>query len=229
MAEQIQRPMRSWLFIPAIRPEWFSSAIASGTDVIIIDMEYSVASVDKVMARSNAVSLIFSHYPRTLPIALRINALDTPEGIDDLCTLFDFGVFPDFLILPKTESADHIKILDRLLTAIGVETSLIAVIESLQGLNMVETITKASPRLRGLMSSTVARTTRDFMCLSSHRMISACTASGITAIHTPYFDIHDIDGLEAETCKAITDGFTAKAAIHPAQISIINTLFNIVA
>lgn len=232
MSDYQKHPMRSWLFTPATRPERFAHAAASGVDIAIIDLEDSVSPADKVAARHTAVTFIKSHRPAELPLALRINGLDTPAGIEDLCALFDQGAQPDYLILPKTESASHLQILDRLLTSTGSQALLIGLIESLRGLSAVETIATATTRLTGLMFGAAdmaadigAVTTWEALAHARSRIINACSASGIVAIDAPFFDIHDQEGLEAEVLKATVFGFTAKAAIHPAQIDVINTLF----
>src|SRR4029077_1843584 len=83
--------------------------------------------------------------------ALRINGLDTRAGISDLDALLGSRAAPDFLVLPKTETAGHLQILDRLLIAAGKDTRLIGLIESARGLAAVEAIAAATPRLFGLM------------------------------------------------------------------------------
>lgn len=232
MSNYQKHRMRSWLFTPATRPERIAHAAATGVDIAIIDLEDSVSPADKVEARKNAMTFIKSRCAEELPVALRINGLDTTAGIEDLCALFDHGARPDYLILPKTESASHLQILDRLLTSVGAHTSLIGLIESLRGLNAVETIATATSRLSALMFG-AADMAADIgsaaiwepLTHARSRIINACSASGLVAIDAPFFDIHDQEGLEAEVHKAIMFGFTAKAAIHPSQISAINTLF----
>lgn len=232
MSDNVKHLMRSWLFTPATRPERFPHAAASGADIAILDLEDSVSPADKVAARNTAMTFIKSRSPDELPLALRINGLDTPAGIEDLCALLNSGALPDYLILPKTESASHMQILDRLLTSVGSQTSLIGLIESLRGLNAVETIATATARLTGLMFGAAdmaadigSATTWEPLAIARSRIVNACSTSGIVAIDAPFFDIHDQVGLEAEVIKATEFGFTAKAAIHPAQINAINTLF----
>ena len=69
--------------------------------------------------------------------ALRINGLDTPAGIADLDALFGSKAAPDFVVLPKTECAGHLLILDRLLAASGKAARLVGLIESARGLAKV--------------------------------------------------------------------------------------------
>jgi len=55
--------------------------------------------------------------------------------------------------------------------------------------------------------------------------VHACALNGITPIDSPFFDVHDADGLKNETKDAAAFGFPAKAAIHPNQIKPINDVF----
>ena len=45
------------------------------------------------------------------------------------------------------------------------------------------------------------------------------------AIDTVFVDFRDLDGLRADCLEAERDGFTAKLAIHPAQVPVINEVF----
>src|SRR5271169_6136139 len=142
---------RSWLFTPATRPERFAKASAAGADVAILDLEDAVAPADKTQARAIALNYLADDPAEGALHALRINGLDTPAGISDLDALLGSGAAPDYLVLPKTETAGHLRILDRLLTASGKATRLIGLIESARGLAAVEAIATATPRLAGLM------------------------------------------------------------------------------
>jgi (S)-citramalyl-CoA lyase len=142
---------RSWLFTPATRPERFVKASQVGADVAILDLEDAVAPGDKVRARNTALDYLAGNPSDGTLHALRINGLDTRTGISDLDALLGSQAAPDFLVLPKTETAGHLEILDRLLTAAGKATRLIGLIESARGLAAVEAIATATPRLAGLM------------------------------------------------------------------------------
>jgi citrate lyase subunit beta/citryl-CoA lyase len=50
-------------------------------------------------------------------------------------------------------------------------------------------------------------------------------AAGVSAIDAAFANFHDAEGIGAEARAARRDGFTAKMAIHPAQVPIINELF----
>src|ERR1700685_1522462 len=140
---------RSWLFTPATHPERFAKASQAGADVAILDLEDAVTPGDKARARTTALDYLTKNPSDGALHALRINGLDTRAGISYLDALLGSTAAPDFLVLPKTETAGHLEILDRLLTAAGKATRLIGLIESARGLAAVEAIATATPRLAG--------------------------------------------------------------------------------
>ncbi|EBZ4664291.1 CoA ester lyase [Salmonella enterica subsp. enterica serovar Bovismorbificans] len=222
----------SWLFTPAMRPDRFAKAAESGADVLIIDLEDSVSLNDKAQARKNALGYLSSRPAASVKIALRINGINTCDGIEDLHALLKNRLFPDYLVLPKTESASHLHILDNLITAAGADSRLVGIIESVAGLNAVDSIASATPRLCGLlfgaadMAADIGTTSAwEPLAQARSRIVAACALSGILAIDSPYFDVQDFPGLQQEVGHARHFGFTAKAAIHPTQIAAINTTF----
>jgi (S)-citramalyl-CoA lyase len=160
---------------------------------------------------------------------LRINGLDTRAGISDLEALLGSSAVPDFIVLPKTETIGHLQILDRLLTSAGKGTRLIGLIESAHGLAAAEAIATATPRLVGLMLGAAdmaadlgATTAWEPLAFARGRLIAACALAGVSPIDAPFFNLHDEAGLKQEAVAAVGLGFSAKAAIHPAQIGAIN-------
>jgi (S)-citramalyl-CoA lyase len=224
---------RSWLFTPATRPERFVKASQVGADVAILDLEDAVAPGDKERARTTALDYLAGNPANGALHALRINGLDTRAGISDLDALLGSKAAPDFLVLPKTETAGHLEILARLLTAAGKVTRLIGLIESARGLAAVEAIATATPRLAGLMlgaadmAADLGATAawKPLLALVSGRLITACAVAGVMPVDSPFFDLHDEPGLKEEVACALALGFSAKAAIHPAQIGAINAAF----
>ena len=228
MNEQVPIRTRSWLFTPATRPERFAKAAETGADVLLIDLEDAVAPRDKAAARTTALDYLAGLRAGTLR-ALRINGLDTRAGIADLDALLGSAASPDFLVLPKTETAGHLQILDRLLTAVGKATRLVGLIESARGLAALEAISTATPRLAGLMFGAAdmsadlgAATAWQPLAYARGRLIAVCALADILAIDSPFFELHDEAGLKQEVTAAVALGFGAKAAIHPAQIGPIN-------
>ncbi len=225
---QRTKPTRSWLFTPGTRPERFAKARDVGGDVLIIDLEDAVSPQDKPGARKAALEYL-STQEEGPHRALRINGLDTPAGIADLDALFSSKAAPDYVVLPKTESAGHLLILDRLLGASGKGALLVGLIESARGLAGVREIAVATPRLAGLMLGAAdmaadlgAATAWDPLAHTRSQLVAACALAGVAPIDSPFFDVHDADGLGHEVGVSKAFGFTAKAAIHPSQVAPIN-------
>jgi (S)-citramalyl-CoA lyase len=229
MTEPAVSATRSWLFTPGTRPDRFAKASAVGADVAIIDLEDSVAPNEKESAREVALGYLASPRSARARLALRINGLDKAAGVADVNALLHVRTWPDFLVLPKTETSGHLQILDRLLAAAGANTHLIGIVESAAGLAAVEAISAATPRLAGLMLGAAdlaadlgADAAWEPLAFARSRLVAASALHAVMPIDSPFFDIHDERGLREETGRAIALGFEAKAAIHPNQIAIIN-------
>jgi len=231
----MQVPTRSWLFTPATRPERFPNAAAHGADVIIIDLEDSVAPADKDGARATALDFV----PRlstatggkapSVVCALRINGIDTRPGLADLQAFLDSEADPPFLVVPKIDSPGHLQILDRLLKVAGKKTRLVAQIESAHGLAQAENIATATPRLAALMFGTADMAADlgtdlswNSLLYARSRLIAAAALRGLLAIDAPFFGIKDVQRLVQETANAVALGFSGKCAIHPSQVAMIN-------
>lgn len=229
MAEDRSRPMRSWLFTPATRPDRFAKAAEAGADVLIIDLEDAVAPADKPRARAAALEHLAAPAEAGPLRALRVNGLDTRAGLADLDALLGSAAAPDILVLPKAEGPGHLQILDRLLTAAGKAARLVGIVESARGLAAAEAIAAATPRLAGLMLGAAdmaadlgAATAWEPLAHARSRLVAACAPAGVTPIDSPFFDLKDVAGLEREAAASVAFGFAAKAAIHPAQLQAIN-------
>jgi (S)-citramalyl-CoA lyase len=229
MTNQTLLHTRGWLFTPATRPERFAKALAVSADVLIIDLEDAVAPADKDSARTTALKYLAAPGEGGIARALRVNALDTAAGLADLSGLLASPAVPDFIVLPKTESAAHLRILDNLLTRSGKAARLVGLIESAAGLAAVETIAKATQRLCALMFGAAdmaadlgAATAWEPLYGARSHLVAACAQGGVLAIDAPFFNVRDEVGLKQEVATAVALGFGAKAAIHPTQIAAIN-------
>jgi (S)-citramalyl-CoA lyase len=230
MAGDLARPQRSWLFTPATRPDRFAKAAAVGADVLILDLEDSVAPADKARARATAMSHVGA--VRDVRTAVRVNGLDTRAGIDDLHELLASQADADFIVLPKTEGASHVCILDRLLRESRKRSAIVALVESVRGLAAIDAIADATPRLAGVMfgagdmaADLGALPAWEPLLHARSRIVAACARAGVLSIDSPFFEIRDASGLEDEIARSRALGFVAKAAIHPAQIEPVRRAF----
>ena len=222
---------RSWLFTPAMRPERFGRAAEAGADVLIMDLEDAVAPGDKDRARSHALAYL-AREPDGLPArAVRINPLQTRDGVDDLQALLH-GAQPELVVVPKAEAARDLCLLAALLTELGSPALLVGLIETARGLEAAADIACATPRMAALMIGTAdlaadlgAVVAWEPLLAARARVVAAAACGGITAIDAPCFVLNEPGALETEVERSTALGFGGKAAIHPRQVAPINAGF----
>ena len=230
MSTPAGNPRRCLLFVPGSRPERYAKAVATGADQVCIDLEDAVAPADKDGARASLFAFLESRPESRGEIGLRINPLSTAQGRADLDALAASGLAPAFVMLPKVETADELRRADAALSAI--DTAFIAQIETPKGLLDARAIAAASPRLQALMFGgfdyVVALRGRAGWESFFHPRVPRATVAaeaGVGCLDVPWLDIKDEAGLVAETDRVIALGFTAKAAIHPAQVEPIQSRY----
>jgi (S)-citramalyl-CoA lyase len=221
---------RSWLFTPATKPDRFDRAAGAGADALIIDLEDAVAPADKASARQAALDwLAVPGQGDGILRAVRINQPGTHWGLEDLLGLVRSAAKPDVVVVPKTESADVLRLVDRLFVEAGKEIQLVALIESARGIAEAATIAQATPRLGALFFGAAdhaadlgAECAWEPMLHARSSVINAAALAGLATIDSPFFAIADDEGLQREVAAVVRLGFTAKAAIHPRQVAAIN-------
>lgn len=224
--------MRAALFTPATHPERFPRASEAGADLLIIDLEDSVAPADKLSARQNALAALVDPHTSSTARAVRINSIRTRAGLTDLVALCESNAQPDAIVLPKTESAVEISIVEAAFRE-RLDIRLIPIIESAQGLEAAREIAAASDRVLALLLGAADLAgelgcTLDAANMTAARVkvVEACARAGVAAIDSPYFNFRDSDGLAREAEQARQMGFAGKAAIHPLQIPPLLKIFS---
>jgi citrate lyase subunit beta/citryl-CoA lyase len=234
--------MRSLLFVPGGSARMIARAAGSGADVVIFDLEDAVHPDRKPKARELVLDALRSASGGPARY-VRVNALDTAWCADDLAAVLPAA--PDGIVLPKPNGPEDLAHLDALIgrcesAAKRGETRIIAVCTETPAATLsLAAKSWAHPRLAGLMwggedlSAAIGATAnRDQsgaytapFALARSLCLLAARAAGVVPIDAVFTDFRDSDGLARETDAARRDGFAAKAAIHPAQIDIINTRF----
>lgn len=226
--------MRSLLFVPADSERKIDKALASGVDVVILDLEDSVAPQNKQAARALAAETL--KRPRTGPsIYVRVNALDTGLTSDDVAAVLPAG--PDGIIQPKTETGACV---EKLAGMVGADMPVIAIAtETAKAMFGLDTYSGVGANLKGmawgaedLSNELGAQTNRtsDGLLTEPYRLArSLCLfgarAAGVEPVDTVYVDFRNLAGLEQDCVDGVRDGFTGKMAIHPAQVEVINRIF----
>ena len=228
------KPRRSLLFIPANRPDRFDKALNSGADMVCIELEDGVAYAQKEIARDNMVRFFSSQQglPAHCEILVRINGLEDAHGQADLEAILALPQKPAVIMVPKIRQAGEISMLDKKLAEHAPEMALHVLIETAEALEHASAIAAASQRLEmllfgGVDLATELRATTGWEALSyaRGRIVHAAALAGLDVMDMPYLAVDDPDGLAAEAARARDMGFGGKAAIHPAQLSVIHQAF----
>lgn len=214
--------LQSLLFVPGTRPDRFAGALASGADAVCIDLEDSVPAEGKDEARRAALEAIASSDDSRL--VLRCNAVGTKDGRKDLDAISAAARRPKLLLIPKIERPEQ---LAEFATTF---TGLIPLIESPKGLRAAAEIASA-PGVAAMMfgggdlsAELGVELAWEPLFVARSLFILACAEAGVPSIDVPWIKLDEAAGLEEETRRAKALGFTAKAAIHPAQITTIHAV-----
>ena len=233
MTHRITRPRRSFIFTPGLNPAMYPKALASGADIVCVELEDGVAPKDKAAARANAIALFAEPQADDgVERIVRINCLREAFGLADVQAVLATDTPPPALMLPKVRTPDEIVWLDDVLTECGHATRLHVIIETNAGLEAVMDIARASPRIDALFFGGVdmaaelrCRNAFQPLLYARSRVVHAAASVGVDAIDVPWLDLQDPDGMVAEA-QAVRDlGFSGKGSIHPKQIAAINAVF----
>ncbi len=227
------RPRRSFIFSPGLKPDMFPKALASGADIVCVELEDGIAPKDKDKARRNGLALFaIPQADGGVERIVRINCLRTAFGLADVQAILTTDTPPPALMLPKVMSPDEIVWLDDVLTERAHDIRLHIIIETNAALEAAHDIAHASPRIDALIFGGVdmaaelhCKNTWESLLYARSRVVHAAASAGIDAIDVPYLDLEDPDGMEREACRVRDLGFSGKGAIHPKQIPILNGVF----
>ena len=234
MTDRPYQPRRSFIFMPGNRPEMFPKALASGADIVCIDLEDAIAPQHKAEARDKTMRLFAQPQADDgVERLVRINGLRTREGLADLLAILDAERAPPGLMLPKIKHPAEIRALDELLSEHGKACRLNVIVETNEGLEAAFEIGRASDRIDALFFGGVdmaadlrAAGTWESLLMARARVVHAAAAAGLDAIDVPYLDLDDLDGMRREAEAAAALGFTGKGSIHPKQIAALNAVFS---
>jgi citrate lyase subunit beta/citryl-CoA lyase len=235
-------PLRTALFVPGNRPDRVDKAVKTSADAVIIDLEDAVAFTEKETSRINARDKIKAHAERK--IMVRVNSLDSPFFKNDLAEVVTDHLA--CLMVPKVESAAHVRKINETLLKIETEkglvkgvVSIIPLIESAAAVqNIFQIVTEPTEFSRihcvafGAADYTLdmgIEITREGSELSylRARIAVASRAAGIDPpLDTPFMiDLKDMAALKIDAVRAKQLGFQGKLCIHPNQIEPCHEVF----
>jgi citrate lyase subunit beta/citryl-CoA lyase len=205
-------------------------------DVLIFDLEDSVAPEAKEEARARVVEALKSGGYGRRELIVRTNGLATPWGRDDIAAAAKAA--PHGLLAPKVESDEQVNALDDALTEAGFpdDASLWVMIETPTAIPNLADIAAAARATRlacfvmgtnDLAKETRARLSpgRAAFQTALSLAVTAARAAGLAAIDGVYNDIANPSGFEEECRQGLDLGFDGKTLIHPSQIGAANAVF----
>jgi len=220
--------------MPGANARALDKARTLDADALILDLEDAVAPDAKAQARAQvAAALREGGYGRRECI-VRVNALDTPWGLDDVRAIAQAGA--DAVLLPKVESPAQLAALAQALDAAGapVDLPLWAMAETPLGFLRLDAIAGGHGRLAAIVVGTSdlvkdlhARHTpsRDETLLARSLAVMAARAHGLAVLDGVHLDLNDDAGLQVACAQGRDQGFDGKTLIHPRQIAAANAAF----
>lgn len=209
---------RSFLFVPANRPERFEKALAAGADAVIVDLEDAVPATEKEQARQSLIAQRELLNASTTPVVVRVNA-----SLDELAWLRQCGVQAAAVMWPKASTAAELQAVVAAASPIAV----IPLIESVQGYLNLSEIAAVAGVLRlslghidfmadsGISCSDDERELdplRFALCMHSRAHQLPAPIDGVTVA------VKDPARLASDVQRALRFGFGGKLCIHPAQV-----------
>ena len=221
---------RSFLFVPANRPERYAKALASGAGAVIIDLEDAVPAEVKDAARQQLADGFerLTAEERTR-VVVRINACGTRWHEEDLRLLKQLSRLQlAGVVLPKAESTAGIS---QVTASAGQACAVLPMLESAAGLAALDLLAGSPQVLRLVFGNLDFQADLGMACdadevelqpvrlalvLASRRACLVAPVDGVTP------GTGDMAQVQADAGRSRRSGFGAKLCIHPAQVAIVN-------
>lgn len=226
--------VRSYLFVPANRPDRYVKALDSGADAVIVDLEDAVAPSLKEEARNNLSDWLAQQERPAANLWIRINAAETPWHEDDIRCFADAPAGIAGIVLPKTEDRDTIRHVAQHFTGACSQARVLPLIETAVGIAQMRQIAQAGQVERLVFGSIDLQVDLGIQCEPleselSHLRIEMVIASRLANIAQPVDGVttsfDDVPFLAAAVSRARRTGFGAKLCIHPRQVDVVNQGF----
>ena len=185
---------RSFIFTPGLKPEMFPKAIASGADMVCIELEDGIAIKDKNEARKNTIEALETLEVKSgVELVVRVNCQRTKFGLLDLEAFISAKTKVKAIMLPKVKTPDEIAFIDDLLTDCGLDTDLHVIMETNEALESIYEIANASKRIVALYFGGVdmaaeLRVPNEYKNLiyARSKLVHAGASVGVDVIDVPY-------------------------------------------
>jgi citrate lyase subunit beta/citryl-CoA lyase len=217
----------TWLYVPGDRPDRVPKALASGADVVIVDLEDAVSADHKATARDVAHRVLAtSDGPAGAQV--RVNAVGTRWFGEDAAMVSGLASSVG-VRLPKCEEPD---VVAAAAEAMG-DRAVHLLVESARGLEAAYDLARAHPHIAGIglgeadLRADLGVTTESGLAWARSRIVSAAAAAGLESpAMSVYTDVRDLDGLRASCLIGRDLGLVGRATIHPAQLPVVRSVFS---
>jgi citrate lyase subunit beta/citryl-CoA lyase len=226
------------LFVPVTVPRFVEGAARRGADAIILDLEDSVAASEKERARSLVPEAAAIVARGGADVVVRINR-PWRMAVRDIEAAVGPGV--QALALPKTDSADHVRMAAEIVDEVEAErgvptgsTRLIAMVETAAAFFHLAEIARAHPRLCALTlgaedfaTSAGIMAEPEALTMPKQMAVFAARAAGIMPLGFigSIAEFHDLDGFRRTIRRSRRFGFIGASVIHPSQVPVLNEEF----
>jgi citrate lyase subunit beta / citryl-CoA lyase len=233
------RPRRSVLYMPGSNERALEKAKTIPADALIFDLEDSVAPDAKALARDQVSAEVRNGGYGGREIVIRVNALETPWGTDDLLAACEAA--PDAILVPKVVHSGDIISVAKILQGVHApeKIRLWAMMETpmsiLNARTIAATAVYAENRLcclvmgtNDLIKESRARALHDRFAVVPWLAMTlvAARAYRLDILDGVYNDFRDEIGLREECERGRTLGMDGKTLIHPSQVGPCNEVFS---
>ncbi|MGC0239464.1 HpcH/HpaI aldolase/citrate lyase family protein [Arthrobacter sp. SD76] len=231
-AQQAVADAVSALFVPGSRPDRFSKAASSATDIVIFDLEDAVAPAQKADARANVAAALS---PDTgLRALVRTNPAGTPHYAADIEALCEVARYKAHGLLgfmvAKAETRDAIR--DLASWTLPLDLAVVPLIESALGLVNSHDLAKV-PGVTRLAFGAIdfaldidAGSDDRFLDHARSVLVLASRAAGLSApLDSPSTEVKTMRRVSDSARLARSFGFGGKMCIHPTQVAEVNAAF----
>lgn len=229
---------RSLLFVPANVPRFVAKAAGLDVDVIILDLEDSIAPDAKATAREAAIEAAATLRSAGRTVFIRVN-----QPIDLAVRDIETALTPSVagLMLPKIAGPDHVRLISELVAkrerAVGIpggRTRFILIIESCEGFAKMREIAASDPRIFAMMlgsedftAALGAVATPEVLVFPKQQMLIAARGAGVVPLGTigSIASFDDVDGFKVVVRRSRSFGFEGATVIHPNLVPALNEGF----
>ncbi|MEM5583401.1 CoA ester lyase [Roseibium sp. AS2] len=233
------KPRRSALYMPGSNARALEKAKTLDVDCLLLDLEDAVTPDAKDLARSQIVAAVSEGGYGEREVVIRINALETPWGDDDLAAAVKAN--PDAILVPKVNAPADLQMIAHKLSVLGASSDLKlwAMMETPQAMLNAGAIgacgRDGQVRLSCFVMGTndLAKETRARLSPGRAAMtpwlmtcVAAARAGGIDILDGVYNAFQDEEGFAAECAQGVDMGMDGKTLIHPKQIGPCHDAFS---